>query len=71
MHPWDQRYQIAQDIARGLFLIHSSRVLLRDMKSLHIQFDKDMRAKISGFNLSTYGIKTKKMNQLFVPRTMF
>ena len=54
---WDKRYQIAQDITRGLLLMHSHCVLHRDMKSLNILLDKNMTAKISDIGFSK--IKTK------------
>jgi len=50
---WDKRYQIAQDITRGLLCIHTERVLHRNMNSLNILLDKNMTAKISGFSLSS------------------
>jgi len=57
---WDQRYKIAKSITRGLFCIHSKRVLHRDMKSLNILLTKKMKAKISDFGLSKIKIETQK-----------
>jgi len=59
---WDKKYQMAQDITRGLLLMHSQGVLHRDMKSLNILLDKDMTAKISDFGFSK--IKTKSQTTL-------
>jgi len=65
---WDKRYQIAQDITRGLFCIHKNRVLHRDMKSLNILLDQNMNAKISDFGLSQIKIETQKtLSTLRVP----
>jgi len=69
---WDQRYQMAQDITRGLLLMHSQGVLHRDMKSLNVLLDKDMTAKISDFGLSK--IKTKSQtisSSLYVQNNVF
>jgi len=54
---WDKRYQMAQDITRGLILMHSKGILHRDLKSLNILLDQNMIAKVSDFGLSK--IKTK------------
>jgi len=69
---WDKRYQMAQDITRGLMLMHSQGVLHRDMKSLNILLDEIMRAKISDFGLSK--IKTKShttSSNLYVQNNVF
>ena len=69
---WDKRYQMAQDITRGLLLMHSQRVLHRDLKSLNILLDDNMRAKISDFGLSK--IKTKSQttsSSLYVQNNVF
>jgi len=63
---------MAQDITRGLLLMHSQGVLHRDMKSLNILLDKDMTAKISDFGLSK--IKTKSQttsSNLYVQNNVF
>ena len=69
---WDKRYQMAQDITRGLLLMHSQGVLHRDMKSLNILLDQNMTAKISDFGLSK--IKTKSQttsSSLYVQNNAF
>jgi len=69
---WDKRYQMAQDITRGLLLMHSQGVLHRDMKSLNILLDQNMTAKISDFGLSK--IKTKSQttsSNLYVQNNVF
>ena len=69
---WDKRYQMAQDITRGLLLMHSQGVLHRDMKSLNILLDQNMTAKISDFGLSK--IKTKSLttsSSLYVQNNVF
>jgi len=60
---WDKRYEIVQDITRGLLLMHSRGVLHRDMKSMNILLDHDFRAKISDFGLSK--IKNKSQTRSF------
>jgi len=69
---WEKRYKMAQDITRGLLLMHSQGILHRDMKSLNILLDKDMTAKISDFGLSK--IKTKSQTTtlgLYVQNNVF
>jgi len=69
---WDQRFKIAKSITRGLVCIHSRRVLHRDMKSLNILLDKDMKAKISDFGLSKMKIETQKtLSTLRVPNDVY
>ena len=50
--PWDLRYQIAQDIAHGLNLLHNDDILHRDLKSDNVLLDDRLRAKLSDFGLS-------------------
>ena len=54
---WKQRLKIAQDITRGLLLMHENKILHRDMKSLNVLLGENMEAKISDFGLSQ--IKSK------------
>jgi len=61
---WEQRYQIASDITRGLLLMHSKGVVHRDMTSMNILLDENLRAKISDFGLSK--IKTRNQTILGV-----
>jgi len=69
---WDKRYQMAQDITRGLLLMHSQGVLHRDMKSLNILLDKYMRAKISDFGFSKIKTKTRNISSnLYVQNNVF
>jgi len=68
---WDKRYQMAQDITRGLLLMHSQRVLHRDMKSLNILLDENMRAKISDFGLSKIKTKSQTTSSLYVQNNVF
>ena len=69
---WESRYQVALDIARGLFLMHTKGILHRDIKSLNVLFDENMKAKISDFGLSviktqsqiTSGVKSSRFGTL-------
>lgn len=47
-----QQKQVALDITRGLYFLHSQKVLHRDMKTGNILINKEGRAKISDFGLS-------------------
>jgi len=69
---WDKRYKMAQDITRGLLLMHSQGVLHRDMKSLNVLLDKDMTAKISDFGLSEIKTRSQTIStNLYVPNNVF
>lgn len=50
--PCDIRYSIARDIAYGLRFLHDRNVLHRDLKSLNVLLDGNLRAKLSDFGLS-------------------
>jgi len=69
---WEKRYKMAQDIARGLLLMHSHGVFHRDMKSLKIFLENDLTPKISDFGLSK--IKTKNQitsSNFYVPNNVY
>ena len=48
----DQQKQVALDIARGLYYLHSQKVLHKDLKSGNILINNHGQAKISDFGLS-------------------
>ncbi len=50
--PWPQRYNIMQDIARGLHYLHQNKILHRDLKPENIFLDKNLRAKIGDFGFA-------------------
>jgi serine/threonine protein kinase len=50
--PWPVRYNIAQDIAYGLGLLHANRILHRDLKSLNVLLDDRLRARLTDFGLA-------------------
>ncbi len=49
---WTIRYQIAEDIAHGLYLLHGDGIFHRDLKSDNVLLDDHLRAKLSDFGLS-------------------
>ncbi|KAJ4773300.1 Protein kinase superfamily protein [Rhynchospora pubera] len=52
---WDQRVNIAIDVARGLEYLHDGAVppvVHRDIKSANILLDRSMRARVADFGLS-------------------
>lgn len=52
---WDERLQIALDIAHGIEYLHEGAVppvIHRDLKSANILLDRSMRAKVADFGLS-------------------
>ena len=46
---WENRYQIALDIAKGLNYIHIKGILHRDIKSISVLLDESLKAIISDF----------------------
>ena len=50
--PWSDRFRISNEIARGLFAIHSKNIIHRDMKSLNVLLTSTLQAKITDFGLS-------------------
>nr|XP_004301879.2 PREDICTED: lysM domain receptor-like kinase 4 [Fragaria vesca subsp. vesca] len=66
---WKHRVQIALDIANGLHYLHnftSPAYVHKDIKSINILLNKDLRAKIANFSLArsaekeTYGFSSRK-----------
>lgn len=51
---WTARFRMAADIALGLQHLHQFNVLHCDLKSLNVLLDKEGRAKLSDFGLSSF-----------------
>jgi predicted Ser/Thr protein kinase len=54
---WESRYRIALDVTSGLAHLHSKDILHRDLKSLNVLLDSQLRARLTDFGLSR--IKTE------------
>lgn len=49
---WPQRIEWAIDIAVGLNYLHAENILHRDLKSMNVLLDENMKAKLSDFGLA-------------------
>jgi len=54
---WRSRYRIALDVTSGLAHLHNKDILHRDLKSLNVLLDSQLRARLTDFGLSK--IKTE------------
>ncbi|XP_076938365.1 putative serine/threonine-protein kinase PBL18 [Bidens hawaiensis] len=55
---WGTRLLIMIGVASGLTYLHSTNLILRDLKSSKILLDKDFNAKLGGFGLARCGPET-------------
>jgi serine/threonine protein kinase len=54
-----QKLQALRDIATGIEYLHKSKLIHRDLKSLNILLDNDLRAKVCDFGLMSQGTNSK------------
>lgn len=56
---WKIRIKMATDIACGLAFLHQEKILHRDIKSLNVLLDENMKAKLTDFGLSRIKNETR------------
>jgi Serine/threonine protein kinase len=61
------RLRIALDVARGMTYLHAMSFLHRDLKSLNVLLDNDMRAKVCDLGLARTRAQTMTMGQGTIP----
>lgn len=61
--PWSVRVSMVLDLAQGLSYLHGRHIVHRDLKSLNILVDGQMRAKLSDFGLSKIKLTTASMTR--------
>src|SRR3990167_10294080 len=49
---WKIRWEIGMDVGQGLSVLHAQGILHRDLKSLNVLLDGNLRAKLTDFGLS-------------------
>jgi serine/threonine protein kinase len=57
--PWTKRWSIALDVGMGVFHLHKKNILHRDLKSLNILLDENMKSKVCDFGISRVKQETK------------
>jgi len=59
---WDEKYQLAKDITRGVQKIHEQGILHRDIKNINILMDHKNRPKLADFGFAKHDISKSSNN---------
>jgi len=62
--PWSLRYRIALDATYGLQMLHGRNILHRDLKSLNILLNDQLRAKLCDFGLAQIKQETSSQSSV-------
>jgi len=61
--PWGLRVKILRQASKGMYFLHSSGIVHRDLKSLNLLLDNKWNVKVSDFGLTRFRDQLKRQQQ--------